>query len=279
MRSIDDKEKFRYWVLHVGFLANFIGFVLTLYACLAISEDYGTLRNVAFSSGVLNEVDNKIDTITLDIGLKAVALNNPATVGEVMLSFDQLCDLSLESDRLGRYLDTSNCDGCEKVSKSMVSTVIVSVITFVPSLTTDILRMYSNYDVNCQKVFATVFAAISLLLSLNTLLQYNRACFSIFYEGLVTYNSTGSVVDPDSSSVAYTLLFDWGIGKGLACLYAGTVLKGVDIVCNIMVATPTITRDAKEQAEYEKIPRDDDIKEEGGSEEVGGEDKEDEGQA
>jgi hypothetical protein len=86
------------------------------------------------------------------------------------------------------------------------------------------------------------------------------------------------VVDPDSSEVAFTLDFDWGIGKGLACLYAGTVLKIVDIVwCNIIIATPTITRDAKEQAAYEKIPRDDDIKEEDGSASVG-EEREDGGQ-
>jgi hypothetical protein len=272
MRSIDN-EKFRYWILHLGLLANFVGFVLTLYACFAISEDFGILQKAAFSSGVLTEVDNAIDVITLDIGLRSVAFHNPSTVGDIVLSFDQFCDLGSE---LERYLDISNCDDCEQASKSMVTTVIISTITFLPSLSTDILRMYSNYDVNCQKVFATVVACITLFSSLFTFMTYNRACFAIFYEGLVTYNATGSVVDPDSSEVAFTLDFDWGIGKGLACLYAGTVLKIVDIVCNVIVATPTITRDAKEQAEYEKIPTDDDIKEENGSA-VGGE-REDGGQ-
>jgi hypothetical protein len=136
---------------------------LTLYACFAISEDFDILQRVAFSSADIKEVDNKLDDITLDVGLTAAAFHNPATVGDIVLSFDQFCDLGSD---LERYLDVSNCDGCEQASKGLVTTVIIAAITFLPSLTTDVVRMYSNYDVNCQKVFATVVACISLFSSL-----------------------------------------------------------------------------------------------------------------
>jgi hypothetical protein len=130
--------------------------------------------------------------------------------------------------------------------------------------------------VNCQKAFATVIACISLFSSLHALLKCDRACFDMFHEGLVHHNATGNVVDPDSSEVAFALDFDWGVGKGLACLHAGTILKIVDVACNAMAATPAITRDTKERADYEKIPRDDDAKEEDGN--AVGEEREDGGQ-
>jgi hypothetical protein len=163
LKRLSDNEKFRHWILNLGSLANFVGFVLTLHACFAISEDFDILQRAAFSSADIKEVDNKLDDIALDVGLAAAAFHNPATVGDIVLSFDQFCDLGSD---LERYLDVSNCDGCEQASKGLVTTVIIAAITFLPSLTTDVVRMYSNYDVNCQKVFATVVACISLFSSL-----------------------------------------------------------------------------------------------------------------
>jgi hypothetical protein len=251
-----ENEKARFWLLHVGFIANLIAFVLTLYSALAISDDYDTLRAASFSKIGVTEPNSPLETIIqLDVGLRAAALNLPHTEQKIVINFDEFCDLPSESLKL--FLDDTDveCSRCEDISTSMVVSVIVSVITFIPSFSTDILRMYSNYDVNCQKVFSTLFAAVTLLLSLNTLLKYNQSCFAAFYSGKVPFDQNITLIQDDAAATnaAFLVDFDWSMGPGLACLYAGTVSKAVDIVFNLLVPSPTITRDHKEQWDYENL--------------------------
>jgi hypothetical protein len=247
----DWDERKRWWVLHIGFAANLVGFVLTLYSCLAISDNYGVLQRAAFSRGILGDPDFE-DRVTIYLGLRAATLDLVNADGPIVVTFDEFCDLPTES--LARYLDDPDetCGTCQEVSKSMVLTVILSCVTFIPSFSTDVLRMYSNYDVNCQKGFSTLFAAASLLLSLNTLLKYNRNCFAAFYSGVVPFNENFEAVE-DATTAAYQVDFDWSMGPGLICLYVGTVLKAVDIACNIIVPSPQIARDIKKQWEYETM--------------------------
>ena len=174
----------------------------------------------------------------------------------LFVGFDEFCNFPSQS--FISHMDSvttsgeQQCTACGEVSNSMVVTVIMSTITYLPSFFTDILRMYSNYDVNCQKAFATIFAGLTLLLSLNTLLTYNNACFTSFYEGFVPLIAALEVPD-DPSEALFNIHFDWKMGPGLACLYAGTILKIVDIIANLMVPTPTITRSNKEKYDYEQL--------------------------
>lgn len=55
----------------------------------------------------------------------------------------------------------------------------------------------------------------------------------------------------DSDDVFLVVYFTWSAGLGQICLALATFLKIVDIVCNIVLPTPTITRDHREQEEYE----------------------------
>jgi hypothetical protein len=248
----DWDERKRWWVLHIGFAANLVGFVLTLYSCLAISDNHDVLHLAAFSSGVLSDPDfEDITRVTLYLGLRAASVDL-VRGGPTVVTFDEFCDLPTES--LARYMDDSEetCGACHEVSTSMGLTVILSCVTFLPSFFTDVLRMYSNYDVNCQKGFATLFATVTLLLSLNTLIKYNRNCFAAFYAGIVPFNEKFEAVE-DATTAAYQVDFDWSMGPGLICLYVGTVLKAVDIACNIIVPSPQIAQDIKKQWEYERL--------------------------
>lgn len=47
--------------------------------------------------------------------------------------------------------------------------------------------------------------------------------------------------------------FDWSIGNGMICLFAGFALKFLDFICNCLIPTPSITRDEKLKREYEQL--------------------------
>jgi hypothetical protein len=134
----------------------------------------------------------------------------------------------------------------------MVATLLVSVVTYLPSIFTNITRMYLNYDVNCQKNFAILTTAFSLLLSLSTVLNYKNNCFDKFYDGTVIFDENRTVVDdPDSDKAFASVDFSWTGGAGLTCLVVATVIKIVDILVHVALPSPSITRNREEQANYE----------------------------
>lgn len=258
-----DNENARYWLLHIGFVANVIGFFLTLYSCLAISNNYEVLKAAAYSMADIStqDVENVDGSVSIDLGLRGVALMLPNFDGPIVIPFTDFCDLP--DEELKSYLnqgtgeDGELCGVCEEVSRSMVWSIMFSVLTFVPSFTTNVLRLYSNYDVNCQKGFSTLFASVTLILSMNTLLRYNNQCFAAFYSGSVPFDRNLDPLDDDNTEPFFTVEFDWNAGPGLICLYLGTVLKAIDIGANMLVPSPSITRDEKEQLEYELLPEPD----------------------
>ena len=275
-----DGEPRRIVLMRIGFFFNFVAFLLTLFACTSIHIGGGkAIQSAAFSSCDVSEVENFFTNVaTIDIGLRGVALQTPALRdnfdasdiqdrqpllnvdgGLQVITFDEFCVQGQNGPNIDLYVKDGQCEACQDISNSLVSSIIMSTISFVPTLSTDILRMYYNYDVNCQKFFATVLSFFTMIMSINTLVQYSTLCFDSFYEGTIPLNDDLSVIRDDEANPSsspslptFVLHFDWHMGPGLICLYLGTILKVIDIAVNILLPTPTITRNADEQEEYEQ---------------------------
>lgn len=258
-----NNRKARRYLLGTGLIFNTVAFILTFYSAFSISNKYSILRATSFSHGVLvPKTENYIwkDGFQFDAGLRAVAVDGPLTDEETVTPFDEFCDLPNDSVQAvlakGSASGEGSCLECGEVSGSMVRSIILSVISFIPTLSTDVLRMYPNYDVNCQKSFATFFATFTLVLSFITLRQYERSCHRGFYEGDIYLTYRLEAIDPETGDLAEADLvatLTWRSGPGLRCLYAGTILKIVDIICNVLIKAPKIARDHSMQLEYEEV--------------------------
>lgn len=55
----------------------------------------------------------------------------------------------------------------------------------------------------------------------------------------------------NSEDVHLIVRLDWKAGLGQICLLLATLLKIVDILINLVLPTPTITRNHQEQVDYE----------------------------
>jgi hypothetical protein len=248
-----ESAKMRRILFAFGIFANLISFALTIFGMMASSEDFGRLQTTSFSSGTVTVYDiatNEVaEEITMDIGLRAVAFDNPNTVGQQVYNFDEFCDLT---DLAGRYLNEDQCSSCSDSSAGLMTTLVISLITIFPVIFTDVLRMYSNYDLNCQKFFGSLVSTFALIMTLSTILAYENSCFESFYDGNVYFDADSNALD-DENGATYLADFDWEAGNGLICLYLATFIKLIDIIANILVPTPTITRNRKEQEEYEAL--------------------------
>ena len=120
----------------------------------------------------------------------------------------------------------------------------MSLVAYIPTISSDVTRFYENYDVNCQKSFGTIVATFSLLMSLYTWVGYINGCFASFYDGEIAYNSSLMAVDEDqveSNDIEGYADFDWTPHSGFICIIVATLLKIPSIVAHLLLPTPTIT--------------------------------------
>jgi hypothetical protein len=202
------------------------------------------------------------------VGLRAIAYNNELKNVTGMASFGDICAMLSnegQSRREQRQLQNESnstlllmtsepefeCNDCQQISRRIVPSLFLSMLSYIPNFTTDILRMYSNYDVNCQKFLASTFSWISLATAIYTWVNYRKGCFDSLSTQPFAVNENFERVDIDSDETYLIVTYKWRAGLGQICLAIATFLKIIDIVFNIILPTPTITRDYLEQVEYE----------------------------
>lgn len=267
--GISTEESFRMLCLHMGFVANIGAMILTAYTCLSISLQYFLLSMASMEILEYTEMvqypnvgQESPETVTIYTGLQGVAMNNPSlatspTGQQIVIGYDDFCAFS--NDGLERYLDpTKDCSSCASTFFSMnaVLSILISVATFFPTFFSQQLRMYSGYDINCVKNFLTILGLVTIFLNLNVMLTYFYLCSkeSFYRDGTIFFNEEGiaSSVAP-ADGFYWRVEYQWKWGWGLIFLVAGTALKLIDLLCNLAVPTPSVTRDRKEQDIYETI--------------------------
>lgn len=241
--------------------------LFTAYACLAISTEYFVLSKTSFHTLTASELTtadgaNEMGSVSkLYMGLTGIAISS-SSIGQqqIDIGYNQLCDFtstaSSDGENVGAILlNPYECDSCNDnlMSMNVVISIMISVATFFPTFFSQQLRMYSGYDVNCVKVYLTILGMITILLNLNVILSYYFLCFQpsmLEDDGSSTTITTNVITDPITKK---QYEYDWNWGWGLIFFVAGTCLKFIDVVCNVIVPTPNVTRDRKEQEIYETI--------------------------
>lgn len=244
--GIYGSEAARFYLMHLGFVINLIAMLMIIYASLAISEDFDLLEKASFSKLTLSDNVGEIAAgTTIYVGLRSIGLSDGDS-GPMVIGFDQFC----ATDGIDLLMSPSDCDSCQSMALNYVISIMFAAVLVFPSLFISISRMYSGYDVNCSKCFSGGLAICSILLSINTLFTYKFFCGDKFYQGFVPFGADGSVFPAESS---YFVDYNWEWGWGTVFLITAIVLKGLELLINCCIPTPSITRDKKEQEIYEDI--------------------------
>ena len=126
------------------------------------------------------------------------------------------------------------CHECKDACSSTYNAVIVSLVTSVPQLLTDIQRSTRRGDLNCQKVMGVVTGIIGTLSSLSSLSLYADGCLN----NLPTIDASGD-------KISYTF------GAGFACLLLATLLKPFDVLVHFV--TPVVRDNEMDSSLNEKV--------------------------
>ena len=259
-------------ILLFALVANFLSFFLSLFACSSLSLNFNAIAVGGFSKGLAYITELDIPTSRIWIGLRGVAIRNfeatrilnaDYTDGDLVLEFDAFCDYVDQGSE--NYMDPDDCNSCAEASGGLTTAVIMATLLVLPNILTDILRMYPNYDLNCQKFFGSVLNLASAASSLYAYRVYANQCFRSFYgeeyESAVSLSNNILVNYMQESDPSFSLEVDstfgmsflWRPGNGLVCIVLATFLKAFDIIAMLLIPTPDIAHKKSLQEEYEAL--------------------------
>jgi len=162
-------------------------------------------------------------------------------------------------------MDPDDYNSCAEASGRLVTAVIMATLLVLPNIFTDVLRMYPNYDLNCQKFFGSVLNLASAASSLYPYRVYANQCFRSFYgeehESAVSLSNNILVNYMEENDPSFSLEVDrtfgmsilWRPGNGLVCIVLATFLKAFDTIVKLLIPTPDIAHTKSLQEEYEAL--------------------------
>jgi hypothetical protein len=121
---------------------------------------------------------------------------------------------------------------CENCRDDLVpkSTLIVGILTQLPTIATDLQRATRFGDVNCQATLGFLTNVVSLVSTMTALLAFRWSCWHVM---------------PDTLGNA---TMEWHLGIGFRCLILATLIKVFDAAFHAIVPTP--------REKWEKPPKD-----------------------
>ena len=257
-------EKGRRPLMSIALISSCLTLILAILSCLGFEKRADLVTSFAWSRGKINIMSYNPPInmdINFNIGLGAI-IANASNVPDWLMNakgkkLKQLNDVqSFDSKQCkeGFLSETSNstfCASCQEASASMLVPAIFAVITCLPSIQTDIQRMFPRYDLNCQKFMAVFVAGMfGTISTLVTLYGYSSGCWRNFPgSGEHEIKAEGSLSKP----IKVTFDGEWYGGPGLALMIAATLFKIVNLACHLMVPTPNFCRSKDGENDLVKI--------------------------
>lgn len=238
-----------------GAFFNLLFMILSIIGCLGMSEDAGTLKKFAWVHGEADGsetflgVTSKIDTVDCSkFSMPDVcALQMPARGFERdddLLTYKRVVNFA-DSGCAREQLENATAHGlipkevkdsldaalkqCDECKSNLLTstTLIMGIITSVPSILTDLQRTTRYGDINCQSTAGSVGTFFSVIMNVISLSNFATACKK---------NMPDTVLGPGNTTVN----IKWTLGTGFMCVLIGTILKIVDSLCHFIVPTPEV---------------------------------------
>jgi hypothetical protein len=198
--------------MFVAFWFSFLTFILLIIPFCSLSFQESTVIGTNWNRG---HVKLPIDSdLTYYIGLRMVTVRCDG------ISCPDISSFTWEEDVCrGNY-----CANCKDSVSGTVTSAVLSLITMLPQMGTNLQRSKKEGDMNCQKWMAIFTGVIGIFSNLGTISNYMAGCFNDFpnsYEYLgATYNIT------------------YSLGPSVWCLIWATIFKALDLIFNLLLPVP-----------------------------------------
>jgi hypothetical protein len=185
---------------------TFVCMILTIIALVAVSDLDSYVKDTCWTYGEVS------DGSKIYVGLNKIIITELGAPDQSIVWGDSACHtLEQAGNELGF------CEECRNECDAAVGVAIVSLVTILPTITTDIQRSTRKGDMNCQKFMGILTGVLGFFSTMAALSTYAGGC----YRNLPTeYNG---------------ITIDYSLGPGFICLLVATALKVIDVVANVFL--------------------------------------------
>jgi len=267
-------------IMLFAFILSAIGFILNIVAVIGLSTNPGIIEYFSWAQATIEIPSGTIVELKAGPKLRVDRVHcagdeRPELCMEAALAygFDKVDDMVFQRSR--RWEDESSCERfvpgllnnsavdynyqlalpqasvcleCRKVAMGSATTAILSVITQIPQMTTNLQRATTFGDVNCQATMGAATSFFGLFNGLASAAQFSGACWRNFPR----------TIEATSRGVIKNITIHWGPGPGFICTLIAVVLKVVDAFSHLCVRTPPARwrkpgKDIKETVDYMQL--------------------------
>ena len=162
-------ERLRAPVMITAFICSLLAGLLMMLSALAMSKSESALERWAWVSASL---EGPLGKVEIHVGISAILVQNNSFPAQVLSWDDADCGYFA-----GAAAYKEACLSCKDVSTGTASFIVISLLTQIVQITTDLQRSTPFGDVNCQKMmgFATsMLGMFSGLIALTTFASVPR---------------------------------------------------------------------------------------------------------
>lgn len=206
-------------IMLTAFIFSFIAWILTLSSFFGLSYKPDIIRSFYWAHGSV-DTDDDIKT-EIYVGIRNLLYETRNASNYVMnqiewKSADVCLDFATDVSKNDDSIEIEEaCADCREAAIEAQRYIILSILTQIFTMTTDLQRMTPYGDVNCQKVLGIatgIYSFFSTLMSMNV---FRKDCW-----------------------LNLPKQFNFHFGPGFILLFIATVLKIVDVLCHVMVPVP-----------------------------------------
>jgi len=237
-------ERHRKKIMAIAASANVVALILTIVAACGMTLSSSLLQNTHWVHGMgdggavdvyigVSMMSEEIDCATwrganetVSASICAIGLGQAGFVKKSGSVYERNTEWKSEDACAREYIQGPEREIVEGLCKQCkenvlpVGSLILSILTQLPTLTTNFQRSTVYGDVNCQATMGAVTNLFSFATSMISLIGFRFACWR------------------DLPRSIYGKEVQWELGIGFRCLMVATLIKVLDAACHLLLPTP-----------------------------------------
>ena len=226
-RNNSNVSKMRGKIMMTNALLSFFALLLQIYALLSLGTSESLVRSASWTTGtgVSSQGKLKLDAY---LALKSIVFDYTAEVGSIersgTISYDWK---TMNCSDISHVWDVADvCKECSDASMGVWSTVLISVLTAITQLQTDLVRSTRRGDFACQKFMGVFTGMLGFCTTGIAMVSYSNKCRNVLPTNVTILAAGSASVD---------VAVEWVRGTSFICLAVATVMKPINVFAHLIL--------------------------------------------
>jgi len=208
-------------IMCLAFALSLGAWIAMMLSALAMGNSENALDKFQWAKATL---DGPLQTVEIKAGIKYILAeftnkSSGVVTEEIQAWDDGICGSWASLDTMKEA-----CNSCKDTATGSAMFIVLSLITQIAQITTDLQRATAYGDINCQKLFGFTTSVFGCLSGLGSMVTFANSCWKDLPD-TITFNDS-------------TITADWDRGAGYMLMLVAVILKAIDAFIHLITPTP-----------------------------------------